>query len=71
MRYSPAVSTVGRPPDVGHLAYVIPDEIHGRAKALAARQGRTFKAWLILAIETEVERQEAEQAEADRRRRSR
>ncbi len=57
---------------MGHLAYRIDDELHGRAKALAARQGRTFKAWVERAIAAEVERQEAEQAEEDRlRRRSR
>jgi len=50
----------GKPEDVGHIAYQVDDDLHGRAKALAARQGRTFKAWLIAAIEAEVERQEAE-----------
>ena len=53
---------------MGHLAYRIDDELHGRAKALAARQGRTFKAW----VERAIALKEAEQAEEDRlRRRSR
>lgn len=57
---------------MGHIAYRIDDELHGRAKALAARQGRTFKAWVERALAAEVERQELEQAEEDRlRRRSR
>jgi predicted transcriptional regulator len=49
---------------------VIDDELHRRAKALASRQGRTFKAWVERALAAEVERQEAE-AERDRKRRSR
>jgi predicted transcriptional regulator len=56
---------------MGHIAYQIDDELHGRAKALAAYQGRTFKAWLERAITAEVERQETERADAERRRRSR
>lgn len=56
---------------MGHIAYRIDDDLHGRAKALAAYQGRTFKAWLERAIAAEVERQEAERAEEERRRRSR
>lgn len=62
---------MGKLSGVGHIAYRIDDELHGRAKALAARQGRTFKAWVERAIGAEVERQEAEQAEQERRRRSR
>jgi predicted transcriptional regulator len=54
---------------VGRVSYVIPDDLHRRARALAARQGRTFRAWHERAIEAEVERQEDEQAEEDRRRR--
>ena len=53
---------------MGHVAYVIDDELHRRAKALASRKGITFKAWLEQAIEDAVERQEAE-AERQRRRR--
>lgn len=53
---------------MGHIAYVIPDDLHQRAKVLAAQQGRTFKAWVTFAIEAEVERQEVERAEADRKR---
>ncbi len=54
---------------MGHVAYRIDDDLHGSAKALAARQGRTFKAWLEQAILSEVERQEAEQDRKDRLRR--
>jgi hypothetical protein len=36
---------------------------------LASSQGRTFKAWLERAIAAEVERQETERAEDERRRR--
>jgi predicted transcriptional regulator len=60
----------GRPRDVGRVSYVIDDELHNRAKALAARQGRTFKAWIERAIAAEVERQERE-AEEEKRRRGR
>lgn len=56
---------------MGHIAYQIDDDLHGRAKALAAYQGRTFKAWVERALAREVERQEAERAEAERKRRSR
>jgi predicted transcriptional regulator len=56
---------------MGHIAYLIDDDLHGRAKALAAYQGRTFKAWHERALRAEVERQEAERAEEERRRRSR
>jgi predicted transcriptional regulator len=56
---------------VGHLAYVIPDDLHNRAKALAAYQGRTFKAWVERALQAEVERQEAERSEDERKRRRR
>jgi predicted HicB family RNase H-like nuclease len=45
---------------VGHIAYVIDDELHRRAKALASRKGITFKAWVEQAIESEVDRQESE-----------
>lgn len=69
VRYSPTVSAVGRPRGVGHIAYKIDDDLHGRAKALAARRGKTFKAWLEEAIAEEVERQEQAQAEEDRKRR--
>jgi len=52
---------------VGHIAYVIDDELHRRAKAAAARKGVTFKAWLEAAIEAEVAIEEA--AEEQRRKR--
>jgi predicted HicB family RNase H-like nuclease len=69
VRYSLTVRPPGKPRDVGHVAYKFDDELHARAKALAARQGRTFKAWLERAIRDEVERQEAEAAEQQRQRR--
>ena len=56
---------------VGRISYVVDDELHGRAKALAAYQGRTFRAWVERALEREVERQEAERAEEERQRRKR
>lgn len=56
---------------MGRVSYVIDDELHRRARALAARQGRTFRAWHERALAAEVERQEVEQAEEERRRRSR
>ena len=56
---------------MGHVAYRIDDELHARAKALAAYKGQTFKAWLEQAIEDAVERQEGDRAEADQRRRRR
>jgi predicted transcriptional regulator len=49
--------------------YRIPRDLHARAKALAAYQGRTFRAWVERALLREVERQEAERAEQDRKRR--
>jgi hypothetical protein len=71
VRYWSAVGALGRHRDIGHIAYVINDDLHARAKALAAYQGRTFKAWLERAIADAVERQEAERAESERKRRSR
>jgi hypothetical protein len=56
---------------VGRISYVVDDDLHGRAKALAAYQGRTFRAWVERALQREVERQEAERAEDERRRRQR
>lgn len=54
---------------MGHIAYEIPDDTHQRAKVLAAQQGRTFKAWVIRALQAEVERQEAEAQRSGRKRR--
>jgi predicted transcriptional regulator len=54
---------------VGRISYVVDDELHRRAKALASYQGRTFKAWVERALQREVERQEAERAEDERKRR--
>jgi predicted HicB family RNase H-like nuclease len=47
---------------VGHVAYRIDDDLHARAKAMAAYKGVTFREWLERAIEAEVERQEAQRA---------
>jgi len=46
-------------------------ELHARAKALADWKGQSLKTWVIRAVTDVVERQEAERAEEDRRRRSR
>ena len=57
---------------MGRVSYIIDNDLHARAKDLAAYQGRTFKAWVTRAIEAEVDRQEKERAEDERlRRRSR
>jgi predicted transcriptional regulator len=56
---------------MGRISYVVDDDLHGRAKALASYQGRTFKAWHERAIRREVERQEADRAEEERLRRHR
>jgi predicted HicB family RNase H-like nuclease len=50
---------------VGRVNYLIPDDLHARAKALAAYKGQTLREWLIRAVEAAVDRQEAER---DRRR---
>lgn len=54
---------------VGRISYVVDDDLHARAKALAAYQGRTFRAWVERALQREVERQEAEREQEDRRKR--
>jgi hypothetical protein len=56
---------------MGHVAYKIDDDLHARAKALAAYKGQTFKAWLERAILAAVEAQEDERREDVRRRRRR
>src|ERR671911_2234956 len=71
LRYSLAVCAVYRPPPMGHVAYKIDDDLHARAKALAAYKGQTFKAWLERAILAAVEAQEDERREDERRRRRR
>lgn len=71
VRYSLAVCALGRPRNVGHVAYKIDDDLHARAKALAAYKGQTFKAWLERAILAAVEAQEDERREEERRRRRR
>lgn len=53
---------------MGHIAYVIDDELHRRAKAAAARKGISLKAWLEEALAEKAERQEADD---DKRRRGR
>jgi len=50
---------------VGHIAYRIDDDLHRRAKTMAAAKGVTLKDWLEAAIREVVDRQEAE---LDRRR---
>lgn len=60
---------VDRPLSVTRVNQEIPDELHTRAKLLSVRRGQSLKAWVEEAIREAVERQEAEQAEAERRRR--
>jgi hypothetical protein len=62
---------MGRKVAVGRVNYLIPDDLHARAKALAAYKGQTFKAWLEWAILAAVEAQEDEMRENERRRRRR
>ena len=40
------------------IHYELPDELHRRAKAAAAREGITLKAFIERALELEVERAE-------------
>jgi hypothetical protein len=56
---------------VGRIAYTIPDELHFKAKSLAALKGVSLKAWIEHAMAAEIERQEADRAESERRRRGR
>lgn len=49
----------------------IPVELHTRANVLRVRQGITLQEWAEKALRAEVERQEAAEAEAERKRRSR
>jgi predicted transcriptional regulator len=65
------VCALSRPPHMGHVAYKIDDDLHARAKALAAYKGQTFKAWLERAILAAVEVQEDERREDERRLRRR
>lgn len=58
-------------PIVGRIAYTIPDELHFKAKSLAALKGVSLKAWIEHAMAAEIERQEADRAESERRRRGR
>lgn len=60
-----------KPPGTKWLNYAIPEELHDRCSALAGWKGQPLKTWVIRALDEVAERQEAEQAEQDRRRRSR
>lgn len=62
---------LGKPSLVVQVNYDIDPALHRRMKLAATYRGQTLKAWLELAILDAVERQEAERAEAERRRRSR
>jgi hypothetical protein len=53
---------------VGRIAYNIPDELHYKAKSLAALKGISLKAWIEQAMAAEIDRQEREN---DQRRRGR
>ena len=52
---------------MGHIAYVIPDDLHTRAKIAAARKGQTLRAWIEDALREAADRQDAEH-ERERRR---
>ena len=53
------------------INYDIPAELHARCKDLADWKGQTLKVWIVRALGEVVERQEAERAEAERKRRGR
>lgn len=57
--------------DERRLNQMIPADLHERSHLLRVRQGITHRQWVIDALYREVERQEAEAAEAERKRRSR
>ena len=71
MRYSLSMHAIGRPPPVGNVVVKIDDDLHARAKAQAAYKGQTWRDWVEQAIADQTARQEAERAEAERKRRSR
>ncbi|HET6949699.1 MAG TPA: hypothetical protein VFI47_04955 [Acidimicrobiales bacterium] len=54
-----------------HVAIKIDEDLHRRATSLAAYQGKKWHVWIEEAIASEVDRQEAERFEAERRRRGR
>lgn len=59
------------PEEVKRINYDVPEELHRRMRQQAARKGVTLKAWHEAALLAEVERQEAEAAEDERKRRGR
>jgi post-segregation antitoxin (ccd killing protein) len=66
------MDAIGRTPAVGNVVVKIDDDLHARARALQVRKpGLTWAEWVEDAIAEAVERQEAERAEEERRRRSR
>lgn len=65
------MTAIGRTPPVGNVVVKIDDDLHARAKAQAAYKGTTWAAWVEAAIAEVCARQEAERAEAERKRRSR
>lgn len=48
------------------INYLIPVELHGRCKELAAWKGQTLRVWVTRALEEVAERQEAERDRARR-----
>jgi hypothetical protein len=52
------------------LHYDIEEQTHRRAKMRAAARGITLRAWIVEAIEAQIEREEAAEAKAAPRRRS-
>lgn len=56
---------------VGYIGYRFDDELHARVRTCAHWKGQPIKEWVRRAMLAEVERQEADRAEDERRRRSR
>ncbi|HMG44624.1 MAG TPA: hypothetical protein VK611_25040 [Acidimicrobiales bacterium] len=56
---------------MGNVVVKIDDDLHARARALQVRKPGTWAEWVEAAIAEAVERQEAERAEEDRKKRSR
>jgi predicted HicB family RNase H-like nuclease len=65
------MNAIGRPPGVGNVVIKIDDDLHARARALAVRRGKSWRDWVEEAIAEKAEREQQEQADAERRRRSR
>ncbi len=53
------------------VTYDYPDDEHRRWKVAASHKGQTLKEWIRRALNDAADTQEAERAEAERKRRSR